>query len=78
VLIVEFAAAVNASANPSILVITVTKITVNIFHQRHNARKMQIRKSVEVLTEGRVNQIRKTATCVFARVRMMVPIVKNA
>lgn len=35
------------------------------------------RKSVEVLTEARVNQMWKTVTSVSARVRMMVPTVRN-
>ena len=43
VLIVEFAFAVSASANPSIMVITVTKRTVHFFHPKHNARRMPTR-----------------------------------
>ena len=39
----EFAVVVNASANPSIMVITVTKRTVHFFHPKYNARRMQIR-----------------------------------
>jgi len=40
---VEFAVAVNASASPSIMAITVTKRTVHFFPPKRNARRMQIR-----------------------------------
>ena len=51
----EFAVAENASANPSIMVITVTKRTVHFFHLKHNARRMQIRLVLQDLICSDVN-----------------------